>query len=65
LTSKSAIQLYDGQTLIGEIEDEGRKNVAAFKIEGTRRRIKIGMFPTRILAMRALSSMGERGERDP
>jgi hypothetical protein len=64
LTSKSAPQVYDGQELIGEIEDHGRRNVIAFKIEGTKRRIKVGTFPTRILAIRALSGAGERGQQD-
>jgi hypothetical protein len=52
--TKTTLQVYNGQILIGEIEDGGRNKVAAFKIGGTRR-IKVGVFATRILAMRALS----------
>jgi hypothetical protein len=58
------LAVYDGQKLVGEIEDRGRRNVIAFRIEGARRRIKVGVFPTRILAMRALSGAGERGQQD-
>jgi hypothetical protein len=54
------LQVYDGQYLLGEIEDRGRGQVIAFKIEGTKRRIKVGVFPTRLLAMRALSSADGR-----
>ncbi len=50
------LQVYDGRTLIGEFEDRGGCNFVAFKIEGEKRRIKVGVFPTRILAMRALSN---------
>jgi hypothetical protein len=55
LTSKTALQVYSGQELIGEIEDRGRSNVVAFRFEGAKR-VRIGTFPTRIAAMRALSN---------
>jgi hypothetical protein len=55
LTSKSSLQVYDGQTLIGELEDRGRGVVAAFKFS-RKRRIEIGTYPTRIAAMRAIST---------
>jgi hypothetical protein len=55
LISKSSLQVYDGQTLIGELEDSGRGVVAAFKFD-RKRRIKIGTYPTRISAMRAIYS---------
>jgi hypothetical protein len=58
------LQVYDGQLLLGEIEDHGRRNVVAFKIEGTKRRIKIGIFPTRILAMRAVAGSAELDRED-
>jgi hypothetical protein len=64
-TSKSALQVYDGQQLLGEIEDLGHSNVVAFKIQSTGRRIKVGTFPTRILAMRALSTAHIRGQHVP
>jgi hypothetical protein len=48
------LQVYDGQKLIGEIEDCGRRNVAAYKFEGPVR-VKIGVFPTRIAAIRAVA----------
>jgi hypothetical protein len=48
------LQVYDGQKLIGEIEDFGRGSVTAHKFEGAAR-IKIGVFPTRIAAIRAVA----------
>jgi hypothetical protein len=48
------LQVYDGQKLIGEIEDFGRGNVTAHKFEGAAR-VKIGVFPTRIAAIRAVA----------
>jgi hypothetical protein len=49
------LQVYDGQTLIGEIEDGGRGRVIAFRLD-RRRRIEVGTFPTRIDAIRALAN---------
>jgi hypothetical protein len=50
------LQVYDGQLLVGEIEDHGRGRVIAFRLEHQRRRrIKVGTYPTRIAAMRALA----------
>jgi hypothetical protein len=63
LTSKSALQVYDGQALLGEIEDHGRRKVVAFKISDTGRRTKVGAFPSRILAMRALSNAAGQEQR--
>jgi hypothetical protein len=61
------LQVYDGQTLLGEIEDHGRGRVIAFRLNG-RRRIEVGTFPTRIDAMRVLAkpirsavTSGQRG----
>ena len=48
------LQIYDGQMLVGEVEDHGRGNVVAFKFEGSGR-VEIGIFPTRIDAMRAVA----------
>jgi hypothetical protein len=41
-----------------EIEDHGRGRVIAFRLD-RRRRIKVGTFATRILAMRALAKRTE------
>jgi hypothetical protein len=62
--SPTPLQIYDGQMLIGEIEDHGRRNVVAFKFEGTRR-VKIGVFPTRIAAMRAVAKPIEPACQEP
>jgi hypothetical protein len=48
------IQIYHGQLLVGEIEDYGRRNVMAFKFESSDR-VEIGIFPTRLDAMRAVA----------
>jgi hypothetical protein len=50
------LQVYDGQKLIGEVEDHGRGRVIAFRLDYPRRRIKVGTYPTRIAAMRALTT---------
>jgi hypothetical protein len=52
------LQVYDGQALIGEVEDHGRRNVVAFKFDGSCR-VEIGIFPTRIEAMRAVAKPTE------
>jgi hypothetical protein len=57
------LQVYDGQLLVGEIEDHGLGRVIAFRLDG-RRRIEIGTFPTRIAAMRALAKPTERRARE-
>jgi hypothetical protein len=49
------LQVYDGQMLIGEIEDCGRGKVIAFRLD-RRRRIEVGTFRTRIEAVRALAN---------
>ncbi len=56
------LQLYSGQLLVGEIEDHGRGRVIAFRLD-RRRRIKVGTYPTRRDAMRALARPAE--ESDP
>jgi hypothetical protein len=48
------LSVYDGQQLIGEIEDRGRRTVIAYRFH-QRRRMKVGTFPTRIEAMRAVA----------
>ena len=53
------LQVYDGQLLVGEIEDHGRGKVIAFRLDQRRRRIKVGTYPTRIAAMRVLASPPE------
>ena len=58
------LQVHDGQTIVGEIDDHGRKNVVAFKFEGTRR-VEIGVFPTRIAAMRAVVKPIEPACQEP
>jgi hypothetical protein len=52
-TRATPIQVYDGQILVGEIEDRGRHTVVAFRFDGVRR-VKIGVFPDRRTAMRAV-----------
>jgi hypothetical protein len=52
------LQLYSGQLLVGEIEDHGRGRVIAFRLD-RRPRIKVGTFPMRIAAMRALARPAE------
>jgi hypothetical protein len=52
------LQVYDGQMLLGEIEDHGRGTVIAYRLD-RRRRIKVGTFATRIAAMRALAKPTE------
>jgi hypothetical protein len=47
------LAVYDGQTLLGEVEDRGRHTVLAFRFDGVRR-IKVGVFPDRRTAMRAV-----------
>jgi hypothetical protein len=54
-----SLQVYSGQSLVGEIEDRGRGKVTAFRLDQRRRRIKVGAFATRILAMRALAKPTE------
>jgi hypothetical protein len=54
MSAVQPLQVYNGQVLIGEIEDRGRGNVAAFKFDHDDR-IKVGTYPTRIAAMRALA----------
>lgn len=45
---------YDGRVCIGEIEEHGRGRVVAYAV-GKRGRVKIGIFPSRVEAMRAVS----------
>jgi hypothetical protein len=54
-----SLQVYSGQSLVGEIEDHGRGKVIAFRLDQRRRRIKVGTYPTRIAAMRVLASPPE------
>jgi hypothetical protein len=56
----ATLQVYSGQRLVREIEDRGRGKVSAFRIEGTERCAKIGVFPTRIAAMRAVIAAASR-----
>jgi hypothetical protein len=58
------LQVYDGQLLVGEIEDHGLGRVIAFRLDG-RRRIEIGTFPTRIAALRALVKPIEPARQEP
>jgi hypothetical protein len=58
MTTSPRLQVYDGQRLLGEIEDHGRGRVIAFRPD-RRRRIKVGTFATRIAAMRALTKPAE------
>jgi hypothetical protein len=54
-TRATPIQVYDGQTLVGEIEDRGRRKVVAFRLEGARR-TEVGTYATRLEAMRAVTT---------
>jgi hypothetical protein len=54
----SRIAIYDGQELRGELEDCGRRRVVAFKIDGAKR-VKVGIFPDRRTALRAVVKPGE------
>jgi hypothetical protein len=54
MKKSSPLQVYNGQLLVGEIEDRGRGIVAAFKFD-RKRRIEIGTYRTRIAAMRAIA----------
>jgi hypothetical protein len=47
------LAVYDGQTLIGQIDDHGRGSVAACAIRNDRRST-LGNFPNRAAAMRAI-----------
>jgi hypothetical protein len=49
VVSALRFQVYDGQHLVGELEDRGRRNVIALKFEGARR-VKVGVYATRIEA---------------
>jgi hypothetical protein len=62
--NRAPLQVYDGQRLLGEIEDHGRGTVIAFRLV-RRRRIKVGTYPTRIAAMRALVKPIEPACREP
>jgi hypothetical protein len=57
------LQVYSGQTLVGELRDYGRGHVAAFKVD-QRRRVGIGIFRTRVEAMRAISEGARSGGLD-
>jgi hypothetical protein len=50
----AALAVYYGTHFLGEIEDHGGGDVRAFKLTESRR-VAIGTFPDRRLAMRALS----------
>ena len=50
----SRLMVYDGAVAIGEIEDHGRGRVIAYQHTATTR-VKIGEFPDRVSAMRAIS----------
>jgi hypothetical protein len=57
------MQVYNGRVLVGEIEDHGRRTVVAFRFEGARR-VKVGVYPTRTEAMRAVTTrLPERDAR--
>jgi hypothetical protein len=51
-----SLQVYSGQSLVGEIEDHGRGRVIAFRLDHPRRRIEVGTYPSRIAAMRAIAT---------
>lgn len=53
------LAVYSGRLLIGEIEDRGRGKVIAFRLDHPRHRIKVGTYPTRRDAMRALARPAE------
>jgi hypothetical protein len=55
------LQVYDGMRRVGELEDHGRGQVVAFTVEEAKRRVKIGVFPTRTEATRAV--IGAAGDR--
>jgi hypothetical protein len=50
------LQVYDGTRRVGELEDHGRGQVVAFTVEEAKRRVKIGVFRTRTLAMQAIAT---------
>jgi hypothetical protein len=50
----SRLMVYDGQVAIGEVEDHGDRDIIAFQLTATGR-VRIGTFPTRREAMRAVS----------
>jgi hypothetical protein len=52
------LQVYDGQMLVGEVEDHGRGNVVAFRFDDSDR-VEIGIFPTRLDAMRAVAKASQ------
>jgi hypothetical protein len=60
-TRATPIQICNGQVVVGEIEDHGRRKVMAFRFEGARR-IKVGIYATRLEAMRAVT-MSPAAER--
>ena len=49
----SRLMVYDGPVAIGEVEDHGRGRVIAYQHTATTR-VKIGEFPDRVSAMRAI-----------
>ena len=49
----SRLMVYDGPVAIGEVEDHGRGRVIAYQHTATTR-VKIGEFPDRVSAMRAV-----------
>ena len=55
MKTNSRLAVYDGQRLVGEIEDRGRDLVIAFRVDYPHRRTKLGVYPTRIAAIRALA----------
>ena len=50
----SRLMVYDGAVAIGEIEQIGPRRVVAYRHTATTR-VKIGEFPDRVSAMRAIS----------
>jgi hypothetical protein len=60
MTTHPRLQVYDGQNLVGEIEDRGRGKVTAFRLR-PKRRIKIGVFDDRTAAMRAIAAAAREG----
>jgi len=52
----SRLMVYDGPVAIGEVEDHGRGRVIAYQHTATTR-VKIGEFPDRVSAMRAISAV--------
>jgi hypothetical protein len=54
-----SLAIYDGTRRVGELEDRGRGQVTAFKIDGTKR--VVGVYPTPTEAMRAV--IGTAGDR--